>query len=177
MANIEIRRVTFKDIDILQKICKATFYETYASGNTEEDMKHYLEAEFSLNKLKSELNNEFSEFYFASLNQEIIAYLKINFGISQTEFKDENTLEIQRIYVLKEFQGMQVGKSLYKKVIDIARLKQVDYVWLGVWEKNPNAIQFYEKMGFIAFDQHIFRLGNDEQTDIMMKKEINAGNY
>ena len=54
--------------------------------------------------------------------------------------------------------------------MQLAKDKQVDYVWLGVWEKNPRAIRFYQKNGFVEFDQHIFKLGSDEQTDIMMKK-------
>lgn len=38
--------------------------------------------------------------------------------------------------------------------------------------KNPRAIRFYEKNGFTAFDKHIFKMGNDEKVDIMMKKEL-----
>jgi diamine N-acetyltransferase len=74
--------------------------------------------------------------------------------------------------VLKEFHGKKVGQKLYEKALTIARQKSIDYVWLGVWEKNFRAIRFYEKNGFIAFDNHIFRLGGSEQTDIMMKLKI-----
>ena len=58
---------------------------------------------------------------------------------------------------------------LYEKAIEIANQRNADYVWLGVWEENPRAISFYLKNGFVAFDKHIFKLGDDEQTDIMMK--------
>ncbi|MEX1301581.1 MAG: GNAT family N-acetyltransferase, partial [Desulfotignum sp.] len=93
-------------------------------------------------------------------------------GTSQTESKAENTLEIERIYVLKEFHGKTVGQQLYEKAMEIAKEKSVTYVWLGVWEKNSKAIRFYEKNGFKAFDTHIFRLGNDKQTDILMKHQM-----
>ena len=99
-------------------------------------------------------------------------HLKINFGQSQTEIKDEDTLEIERIYVLEEFHGKKIGQILYEKAIELAKKNKVNYVWLGVWEQNPRAIRFYEKNGFMQFDKHIFKLGNDEQTDIMMKLEI-----
>ena len=59
---------------------------------------------------------------------------------------------------------------LYEKAMQVAEDKKVDYVWLGVWEENPRAIRFYQKNGFVEFDKHIFRLGDDEQTDIMMKR-------
>lgn len=173
MDHIETVKVSPDEIDQLQKIGKQTFAEAFSSDNSEEDMKLYLDEGFSTDKLKNELSDKNSEFYFAVLDANIIGYLKINFGQSQTEIKDENTLEIERIYVLKEFHGKKVGQILYQKAMEISKQRGVDYVWLGVWEKNPRAIQFYKKNGFVEFDKHTFKLGNDEQTDIMMKLQMN----
>jgi ribosomal protein S18 acetylase RimI-like enzyme len=125
-----------------------------------------------LEKLTNELNNPNSSFYFAVVNDKIIGYLKINFGDSQTELKQENALEIERIYVLKEFHGKKIGQLLFEKAMELAIQKKADYVWLGVWEENPRAISFYKKNGFVEFDKHIFKLGDDEQTDIMMKLQL-----
>lgn len=173
MTEIEITKVTLNDLDQLQKIGKQTFYETFAAGNTEENMTKYLDEGFSAEKLTTELNDKNAEFYFATLDDNVIGYLKLNFGQSQTELQDDKGLEIERIYVLKEFHGKSVGQLLYNQSIKIARQKNMDYVWLGVWEENPRAIHFYKKNGFVEFDKHIFKLGNDEQTDIMMKLKLN----
>ena len=172
MTNIEITKVSLNDIELLQKIGRQTFEETFSESNSEENMKSYLDEGFSEEKLTLELNDKSSEFYFASLDNEVIGYLKINFGESQTELKDTKALEIERIYVSKEFLGKSVGQFLYDKAIQIAKQKGAEYVWLGVWEENPRAISFYKKNGFIEFDKHIFRLGDDEQTDIMMKLKL-----
>jgi diamine N-acetyltransferase len=172
MTDISIEKVKLNNIDQLQKIGRQTFFETFSEVNTEENMTKYLEEGFSFEKLTAELSNKNSEFYFAKLDNNIIGYLKVNFGQSQTELKDDKALEIERIYVLKEFHGKKVGQLLYNKAIQIARQKKTDYVWLGVWEENPRAINFYRKNGFVEFDKHIFRLGNDEQTDIMMKLKL-----
>lgn len=172
MENIKVQRVTINDIGQLQQIGRTTFSETFSSGNTEENMEKYLEGGFSYEKLTEELKNNNSEFYFALSENKVIGYLKINFGKSQTELQDEKALEIERIYVLKEFHGKDVGQLLYKKAIEIAIEKNVDYVWLGVWEGNPRAISFYKKNGFVEFDKHIFRLGDDKQIDIMMKLKL-----
>lgn len=174
MSNIEIKKATLNDIDQLQKIGRQTFQETFSESNSEENMKNYLEEGFSNEKLTAELNDVNSEFYFATLDNEVIGYLKINFGESQTELKDSNALEIERIYVSKEFHGKSIGQLLYDKAIQMAKLKNADYVWLGVWEENPRAISFYKKNGFVEFDKHIFKLGNDEQTDIMMKLKLGS---
>lgn len=172
METIDIKRVTVSSIGQLQKIGRQTFSETFSAGNTEENMKRYLEEGFFTEKLTAELDNPNSEFYFALLEGNVIGYLKLNFGHSQTELKDDKALEIERIYVLKEFHGKKVGQLLYEKAMQIARHINADYVWLGVWEENPRAINFYKKNGFVEFDKHIFKLGNDEQTDIMMKLQL-----
>ena len=135
-------------------------------------MQKYLEEGFTVDKLTSELTNPNSEFYFALFDNKVIGYLKINFGQAQTELKDQNALEIERIYVLKEFHGKKVGQILYDKAFDIAKQTSANYLWLGVWEENPRAINFYKKNGFVEFDKHIFKLGTDEQTDIMMKLQL-----
>ncbi len=105
-------------------------------------------------------------------DDEVIGYLKLNFGQSQTELKDRRAFEIERIYVLKTFHGKHVGQQLYDKAIEIVRQKAAEYVWLGVWEANPRAIQFYRKNGFVEFDKHIFKVGDDLQTDIMMRLQL-----
>jgi len=102
----------------------------------------------------------------------VIGYLKLNFGQAQTELQDEKALEIERIYVIKEFHGKDVGQLLYNKALQIARQKIVEYIWLGVWEENRRAINFYTKNGFVEFDKHIFKLGNEVQTDKMMKLSL-----
>ncbi|SHL40568.1 GNAT family N-acetyltransferase [Flavobacterium chilense] len=172
MADIQIKKITLSEIDQLQKIGRQTFHETFSESNSDENMKNYLENSFSNEKLTKELTDQNSEFYFATLDNEAIGYLKINFGESQTELKDEKSLEIERIYVLKAFHGKKVGQLLYDKAIQIAKDKKSDYIWLGVWEKNHRAISFYRKNDFTEFDKHIFKLGNDEQTDLMMKLKL-----
>lgn len=169
---INITKITENEIAALQEIGIKTFSETFSENNTEESMAQYLKTSFATEKLSAEVNDKNSEFYFAKQDHKVIGYLKLNIGSSQTEIKGDNALEIERIYVSKDFHGKKVGQALYDKAIAIAKEKNVDYVWLGVWEKNLRAIGFYEKNGFQEFDKHIFRLGNEEQTDIMMKLNL-----
>jgi len=172
METIEINKVTINDVSQLQKIARQTFFETFSDLNTEENMTKYLHENLSIENLRLELKNENSEQFFAVLEGKVIGYLKLNFGQSQTELKDDKALEIERIYVLKVFHGKSIGQQLYQKAIDVAVQKNAEYVWLGVWEENPRAISFYKKNGFVEFDKHIFKLGEDKQIDIMMKLEL-----
>jgi ribosomal protein S18 acetylase RimI-like enzyme len=169
MENIIIKKVTTEEIKLLQEIGKQTFFETFASNNTEENIIDYLNKGFSIEKLTAEVNNVNTEFYFVSQNLNIIGYLKLNFGDAQSEIQNNQALEIERIYVLKDHQRKNVGQLLLNKAFQIANEKNLLFIWLGVWEKNISAINFYRKNGFVEFDKHIFTLGNDKQTDIMMK--------
>ncbi|MDU1889615.1 MAG: GNAT family N-acetyltransferase [Dysgonomonas sp.] len=170
--DILIKRVKLTDVESLSIVGKQSFYEAYSMKNTESDMKKYLEESFSIEKLTVELKDENSEFYFAILDNNIIGYLKLNSGQSQTDLKDNNSLEIERIYVLKKYYGKGVGQLFYKKAIEVARCRKVDYIWLGVWEENERAINFYKRNGFVEFGKHTFRLGDDVQNDILMKLDI-----
>ncbi|MCP2025505.1 ribosomal protein S18 acetylase RimI-like enzyme [Flavobacterium sp. HSC-32F16] len=172
MNTLKINKALISDTVKLQTIGRITFSETFSDVNSEENMMKYLDESFALEKLTSELNNKDSHFYLAELDGQVIGYLKLNTAEAQTEMKQNNALEIERIYVLKEFHGKKVAQELYSQALKKAQEVKAEYIWLGVWEKNFRAVSFYTKNGFVQFDTHIFRLGNDEQTDLMMKKVL-----
>jgi ribosomal protein S18 acetylase RimI-like enzyme len=169
LSSIVITPVHSSDLTQLQAISRQTFTETFAGMNTEEDMEKYLRDNLSIDKLTEELQNTDSLFFFAKVGNEIAGYLKLNAGAAQTELTDHEAVEIERIYVQNAYQGLKIGKALFDKAVSVAKERKASYLWLGVWEENHKAIAFYEKNGFFAFDKHIFMLGNDPQTDIMMK--------
>lgn len=169
MKAITLLEIGVENVESLQKIGEQTFYEAFSENNSVENMSAYLKNAFSTETLLEEISNDESQFYFAKLDDEIIGYLKINFGNAQTELKLEGSIEIQRIYVLQKYIGQKVGQVMLESVIDIAKRNHINFIWLGVWEKNMRALNFYKKNGFIEFDRHSFMLGDDMQTDIMMK--------
>jgi ribosomal protein S18 acetylase RimI-like enzyme len=166
---IEIKKATLEDLFSIQSISKQSFTETFASINTPENMEKYLQENFNTTQVTSEISNPDSLFYLAYSDSIPVGYLKVNFGAAQTEDLEEPTLEIQRIYVLQDFHGKKIGQLLLDQAVKVAHQYRVDYIWLGVWEENHKAIHFYTKNGFLTFDKHIFTLGDDQQTDLLMK--------
>lgn len=169
METFLIKEGSLRDIEKIKYISERTFYETFSDENTKEDMEDYLKENFSYEQLESEIKNDGSRYYIVENNEEVVAYIKLNFEKAQTEPGHDNTLEVQRIYVLQKYKGKHIGKLLMKKTIEIGKGNNLNYIWLGVWENNISAIKFYEKLGFEKFDTHIFKLGEDEQTDHLMK--------
>jgi ribosomal protein S18 acetylase RimI-like enzyme len=161
-----------QDINELKTICSKTFEDTFLPFNPALTIQKYISTKFNEEQLKTELKNPYSKFYFAEIDERNVGYLKINFGSAQTEKNYKESMEIERIYVLSEYHGKGVGQSLLDYSIKIAKNNNVKYIWLGVWEKNKRAVRFYEKNGFVKFDDHIFMMGDKKQSDIIMKLEL-----
>ncbi|MCO6491931.1 MAG: GNAT family N-acetyltransferase [Phaeodactylibacter sp.] len=169
---VSIRLAEAPDLPALRDIARLTFAEAFSARNTASDMDKYLDESLSLEKLAAELAHPESLFFFAEFNGRVIGYLKVNWGKAQTESLPEFALEIERIYVLAEYHGKSVGKKLFEKAFQLAQQKKMEAIWLGVWEENTKAIRFYRKHGFVEFGKHLFRLGEDEQTDVLMKLKL-----
>ncbi|WP_054742032.1 GNAT family N-acetyltransferase [Cellulosilyticum ruminicola] len=169
MNNLAIQECSLEDIEVIKYISAKTFCETFEEDNSEEDMANYLKENFSDAQVESEVSNPESQFFIVKDNEEVVAYMKLNVGNAQTEKGHEHALEVQRIYVFEEYKGKGIGGALMQEAIKNAKDKNLEYVWLGVWEHNYSAQKFYEKHGFKKFSEHIFKLGDDEQTDYLMK--------
>lgn len=167
-----IRKVKSDEIVELLEVSRTTFIDTYSSRNTAENMEEYIRINFNRKKLETELADINSEFIFAEVQHRIVGYLKLNFKTSQTEPLDPAAAEIERIYVLSEFKGKGIGKSLFQEAVLLSENRNAKFLWLGVWEENQMAIEFYKKQGMTIFDKHIFQLGEDKQTDLMMRLEL-----
>lgn len=170
--NITIKKCSETDLQNLQDISTATFIETFEEHNTPEHMTAYLEKAFNGEQLKEELANPASHFFFALVDDEVAGYLKINTDDAQSEDMGEGALEVERIYIGNKFQKLGLGKLLMERALESAGEMGKKRIWLGVWEHNRNAIAFYQKKGFVKTGAHSFFMGDDEQIDWIMVKEL-----
>ena len=171
---MNIKKINNSDEDIkkLQTIAKQTFTETFGSQNTAEDLAKFLNEEYDFDKLKAEVENPETFYYFCYFDDEPAGYLKLNIGSAQTESDYPEALEIQRIYVLRKFQGKRIGLAMMQQALTKAKELNKSQVWLGVWEHNLKAQAFYEKSGFKKVGAHVFVLGDDKQTDYILLKTL-----
>lgn len=170
--NINIKPCTNDDILVLQTISYETFNDTFKDQNSSENMNAYLEKAFNVKQLEKELSTSFSQFFFVYFNHEVAGYLKVNAQDSQSENMGDDSLEIERVYIRTKYQKLGLGKYLINKAIEIAKEREKNKIWLGVWEKNENAIAFYKKLGFVLAGSHSFFMGDEEQIDFIMIKSL-----
>jgi len=169
---IKVRRCTLADVGTLQKISIETYTDTFGDYNTLENTKAYVDEAYKTETLEQELQNNNSEFYFMFLDGKLAGYLKINILDAQSEALGDDFLEIQRIYIRKQFKRLGLGRKLMELGLQRAEALKKPRVWLGVWEKNYSAQEFYKVFGFEKFSSHKFVMGDSVQTDYILKKEL-----
>lgn len=169
---IVIQLVKSEEVELLATIARNTFVAAFGHFNKKDDMNHYLEAHMTTSNVIHEVNTAGTYFYFARLNNELVGYLKLNIDQAQNEPIGPLGFEIERIYVNGDFQGKGIGQQLLDFSLAKAREWKKSTAWLGVWDRNPGAIKLYQRNGFELFGSHDFKLGNDLQTDLLMKLEL-----
>ncbi|MBA3827840.1 MAG: GNAT family N-acetyltransferase [Taibaiella sp.] len=168
---LTIRKVTPADIDALSDVSITTFKETYTEHNTPENMELYMDEYFNPERLKEEIEDDRNVFFFAYIDDEIAGYIKLSVNKQPAALKKATAIEIERIYVLKKYHDQKIGSALLSYSISYSITHGYDMLWLGVWESNERAINFYKRWGFEIFGDHIFQLGTEAQTDLLMKRK------
>jgi ribosomal protein S18 acetylase RimI-like enzyme len=169
--NLSTRYATNDDAALIADISRQTFYETFSSLNSKVDMDIFMNVQFTKGRLMLEVGKPENIFLLAYADEKVAGYARLR-EKSDKMFQYKPTLEIARIYAVSSMIGRGVGRKLMESAIAYARMLQKEIVWLGVWEKNVRAIEFYKKFGFEKFAEHDFILGDDVQKDWLMKKEI-----
>ena len=179
---MEIKKVTEQALPALIELARSTFIAAFSEQNDPDDFAAYVESAFTFAAFKNELDTEGSVFYLMENDNELIGYFKLNHnkiphdGInlipSFNAFKSTKMTELERIYLTENMHGKGFAKDMINAAFELAKIEQSAFIWLGVWENNLKAIKFYQKSDFNKFGEHIFMIGDDPQTDWLMRKKL-----
>jgi ribosomal protein S18 acetylase RimI-like enzyme len=169
---MNVRYGNLSDAMLLSRLGAKTFHDAFAKDNTPENISLYTEKSFSEKIQMNELSMPGIVFLIAELEDEPVGYAKLRMNSNDESVKGKKVMEIERIYASQEYIGKGVGKELMKACINEARQRGCDSLWLGVWEKNQRAVEFYAKWGFQEVGTHIFMLGDDPQRDFVMELKL-----
>ncbi len=169
-----IRYAGVDDAQLLAELGARTFNETFAADkrNRPEDIAAYLASSFGQAQQGAELTDSRSTFLIAEVDGVAVGYAKLSAGRAPDGITGEKPIELVRLYVSQEWLGRGIGAALMRACMDEARQKEYRTLWLGVWEHNHRARAFYRKWEFQDAGQHIFQLGDDPQTDILMERSV-----
>ncbi len=171
-VDLNLLKCTTELLDVLLEISRSTFIDAFQHLNDPNDFQAYLEEAFDREKIENELKNQSIYYYLVYSHATPVGYFKLNAATAQTDISDPESLEIERIYVRKEYQGKKMGNWMISQIIDTASKAGINYLWLGVWEENRDAIRFYQSLDFHKFKEHPYYIGKDKQTDWLMRLDI-----
>jgi GNAT superfamily N-acetyltransferase len=174
MSDLIVRGASPDDSVLLAELAYVTFWDAFHAhpANRPEDMAAYMSAAFSEEQIACELADEQNIYFIAELDGEPAGYAKLIVGSTEDDINANRPIELARLYSHQRFLGKGVGQALMDKCFSKAGELGCDVMWLGVWEHNPRAQRFYQRNGFSFCGTHIFQLGSDPQTDLLMRKEL-----
>ena len=158
------------DLPELVRFARRVFDETFSPDNPPEVMIPYMDEAFTMERITAEWQEPLSIFWLARIDGQLAGYARIRRNPEMDHQLGPYHLELQRLYVDSRWHGHGVSNQLMEAAI--AHAAGQDWLWLGVWEKNPRAIRFYEKWGFETFGTHEFLMGEDRQTDLVMRLRL-----
>lgn len=173
MRAISIIQANVSHISLLTGISLQSFCEAFEKDNNPDDFKTYVNEAFNEDQIRKDLEAPGSIFYIAYYNGEAAGYARLrNSTEADDQFPGKKLIELHRLYALSKYIGRGIGKALMNHCLQEAKQNGYDLIWLGVWEHNEHAQGFYKNFGFEKFSSHVFMVGNDPQTDYLLKKEL-----
>ena len=170
-TNFLIRLAETSDAEELRTLCRVSFYDTFVGTCSVDDMQKYLDKAFPIARINEEINSTDAFVYLIVSGKKICGYAKMGQQLIP-ELKHRKAIEIERLYILKEYIGKGLGNQLMQKCLETAKEKNVEVIYLGVWEHNYRAQKFYLNYNFEFFGEHPFPIESTPQTDLWMKKEL-----
>lgn len=172
MTATQIRRASAADAANLAALAERTFRDTFTEVNTPENMAAHAAASYGIDKQREEIESDRIRTLLVELDGVVAGYAQLRNGHHPDCVSAENAIELWRFYIDRSGIGRGLAQRLMQAVVVEAAEWNGRALWLGVWERNPRAIAFYRKCGFVEVGAHVFRLGDDAQTDLIMQREL-----
>ena len=169
---IRIRKAKIEELAAVRELAIEVYTDTFSAQNTRENLEAFFRESYDLGKFKAEFHEPDSALYIALDDLKIIGFLRLRQSNEANSYLGSNHVELHRLYIHRDYHGSSVSKMFMDEALRYAKEKNHEWIWLGVWEKNFRAQKFYTKWGFERFSEHVFQMGDDPQTDWLMKRKL-----
>jgi len=170
---IEIRIAETDDAAAIAQLGRTTFTETFGHHFRDpQDLSDYYDATFSVEKIVRGISKSNNVFWIAFMNDLPVGYAKLKLHSKSEFLNSENTCQLQKIYVLKDFLAMKIGLELQNSLLAKASELNFEKIWLSVLDSNIRAIRFYQKNGFEKIGNHNFQIGKEKFDFMAMAKAL-----
>jgi ribosomal protein S18 acetylase RimI-like enzyme len=168
-----LQTASIKDAALIADFARQTFETAFGPDNDPEDMRTYLDACFTHEQIKSELEKSDVTYLLAYADKMLVGYIKLEVGPPPDYEPVSNPIQLSRIYVASHLLGQGLGTQLMQLTLQECRQLGYESVWLGVWDQNLKAQNFYERCGYRKIGTKSFILGSDKQVDTVYLLNLN----
>ena len=151
--SITLRKARVEDIQLLFRVCRKSYSENFAGHWNEGGLELYLDKEYGLERIKSDLNNPDVNYFIAFFQDEAVGFMKLKLNSNLLNHSAATEMEIEKLYFQQQYQGRGLGKKLMALALELGREQKKQIIWLGVIDTNERAIKFYQKFGFTFYDK------------------------
>jgi len=174
MSSFVIRHATIADAAALAQLAAHTFAETFAADNKPEDIEAHLRSAYGLAQQTAEIQDPEVTTLLAYREAALVGFAQVRRKPAPGCVNGERPVELHRFYVLRSQHGTGLGARLMQASCTAAQELGGHHIWLGVWERNARALAFYRKAGFVEVGSHVFMVGSDPQTDLVLVSPLPA---
>ena len=169
---MDVRRGVPDDAPELARFAARTFEDTFAYSTAPANMAVFLAQTYGEAQQRAELEDRATTTLIAEADGRIIGYAQVRWAEAPECVTGEDVVELRRFYVDRPFHGRGIAGPLMDAAEGEARGQGGRRLWLGVFQHNERAIAFYTRRGFARAGEQVFRLGEDEQSDFIMVKDL-----
>jgi len=170
-----LRIANRNDAEPLSRFAERTFRDTFGAANSDEDMARHCLASYSEAIQAREIADPDMLTLLSEDEGKLVGFAQLRWTDTPACVVARAAGEIQRLYVASDWHGKGVAQQLMEACLHELRERGSDVAWLGVWERNPKAIAFYRKLGFVEVGDHVFPVGSDPQRDVVMARPVADG--
>ncbi len=167
-----IRPATFDDVDSLVELATSTFREAYRDLDDPVDIAEYVARAFTPAIFKSILEDDASTLLVALVGQRFIGYTHVKHSVPPPCVTGPSPVELSRLYLREEVLGKGHGAALMRTVMGEARRANCKTIWLGVYDRNEHAREFYKRWGFVDVGTKDFIFGGKAYADPVMSAPV-----
>lgn len=171
---ISIREAIIDDLVALRNLAIEIYDDTFRESNSPENMQAFFDECYNSEVFLKEFKEPNTKLYLACNEEQLAGFMRLRVNPEVDKYLGSNHLELHRLYIHKDYQGLKLGQRFMQMALDFAKEQGFDWMWLGVWEKNFKAQHFYTQWGFERFSEHMFPMGDDPQVDWLLKKRVSG---
>jgi diamine N-acetyltransferase len=172
MKEMSIRPAVMDDAVLLSVLAATTFYEAYFEQDEPDNLARYVNESFAVEKVRAEIAEPGSMFFIVFVDGKAVGYARLIENSRLDCVEGGRVIELKRLYILERVRGTGIGRRLMEYCLDEARRRSFDVLWLGVWEKNVRAHEFYAKFGFAEAGTVTFPYGDVEGTNLVLQLSL-----